>query len=188
VTILVPFLVFCISFTWDVSTMGGGLPAWLDGAWCCWRSVLVSLSSPWSACNSMDPSVAKNFRVGTSGFDRNWGSLTPMVEVVDFLVALSASSVGFRLHLLSSRNSSMDGSAVIVVSAVSFSAALYFRTAIKSYTTSVYTPYGSYTAAFLSEASGDSSWCTPCFGRLESISDFRRLTQGYIPLARQCDE
>jgi hypothetical protein len=39
---------------------------------------------------------------------------------------------------------------------------------------------GRYKAAFLSEADGDSSWSEPCFGRLVCISDFRRLTQGYI--------
>jgi hypothetical protein len=42
-----------------------------------------------------------------------------------------------------------------------------------------------YTATFLLEAGGDSSWCPPCFGRLESISDFRLLTQRYIPLDGQ---
>jgi hypothetical protein len=40
----------------------------------------------------MDLSGAKKFRVGTSGFDRNLGSLTPGVDVVDLVAELSASS------------------------------------------------------------------------------------------------
>jgi hypothetical protein len=72
----------CLRFAWTVSTMGGGLPAWQDGPWCCWRSVVLSALSPLSASISIDLSGAKKFRVGTSGFYHNWGSLTPMVDVV----------------------------------------------------------------------------------------------------------
>jgi hypothetical protein len=43
----------------------------------------------------------------------------------------------------------------------------------------VYTPYR---GSFLSVADGHFSWCLPCFGRLVSISNLRRLTQGHIPL------
>jgi hypothetical protein len=81
--------------------------------------VVSSASSPWSACISVGLSEVKKFRVGTSVFDCNWDSLTPVVDVVDFLAPLSASSVGFRFRLLCLRNSSMDGGAVIVVLAVS---------------------------------------------------------------------
>jgi hypothetical protein len=43
------------------------------------------------------------------------GLLTPVVDNVGFLARLSVSSVGFRFHLLCSRNSSMDGGAAVVV-------------------------------------------------------------------------
>jgi hypothetical protein len=87
----------CVRFIWEVSTMGGGLPAWLDGAWCCWHLVVSSASSPWSASISICLSGVKNFWMGTSGFDCNWGSLTPVADVVGFLALLSVSSVKFPL-------------------------------------------------------------------------------------------
>jgi hypothetical protein len=59
-----------------------------------------------------------------------------VVDVVSFLVLLSASYVGFRFRLLCSRKSSMDGGAVIVDLAV-----FTLRTGAKSCSTSVYTPY-----------------------------------------------
>jgi hypothetical protein len=45
----------------------------------------------------------------------NCGSLIPMVDIVGFLALLSPWSVGFSFRLLCSRNSSMDGDAVIMV-------------------------------------------------------------------------
>jgi hypothetical protein len=150
-TALVPFLVLrnpklpfskhfswlcnCIRFTWEVITMGGGLPASLDGTWCCWRSVVSSASSPWSASISIDFSRAKKFRVGTSGFDWNLGSLTPVVDIVDFLALLSASSIDFRFQLLEGRRCINCGLGCFPLPALSL------RTSFKSCSTSVYTPY-----------------------------------------------
>jgi hypothetical protein len=53
--------------------------------------------------------------------------MTPVVVVVGFLALLLASSVGFHFYLLCSQNSSMDRGAVIVVLAISPSAALSFE-------------------------------------------------------------
>jgi hypothetical protein len=137
-----PFICLCncIAFAWDVSATGGGLPDWLDGACCCPSSMKTSASSPWSASTSNYFSGAKNFRVGTSCFDSNWGSLTPVVNVVGSFALLSESSVGFYFRLLCSRNSSLDGGAVIVVLAIYTLPAPSFKTAFKSCSTSVYTP------------------------------------------------
>jgi hypothetical protein len=112
-------LQLCIRFTWEISTVGGSLHTWLDGARCCWHS--VGRRSLGGNCSC--------------------GSLTPLVGVVDFLALLSASCVGFRFRLLSLQKSSMDGGAVTMVLAVSPLAALSLRTAVKSCSTSMYTPY-----------------------------------------------
>jgi hypothetical protein len=69
-----------------------------------------------------------------------------------------------------------------VVLAASFLAALTLRPAVKSHRT---LRTECYTAANLSEGDGHSSWCPPCFERLESVSAFRLLMQGYLPLGRQ---
>lgn len=111
------------------------------------------MSNPWSISNSIGLSGVKKFRVGTSDFNCNWGSLTLAVDTVGFLALLPASSVSFHFRLLYSQNSSMDGGAVIIVLIVSPFAELSL-------------------AAILSEAGGDSSWCPPCSGWLETISDF----------------
>jgi hypothetical protein len=57
------------------------------------------------------------------------------VDVIGLLALLSASSVasvGFRFRLLCSRNSSMDGDAIIVILAVSSLAVLSLRAVVKS--------------------------------------------------------
>jgi hypothetical protein len=77
--------------------MGGDLPIWLDDPdvadpqWS--RSRRLGGQPPFQ----FDLSGAKKFRVGTSNFDRNWGSSTPVVDAVGFLALLSASSVDFPL-------------------------------------------------------------------------------------------
>jgi hypothetical protein len=89
------------------------------------------MSSPWSASISTDLSGTKKFQVGTSGFDCNWGLVTPVVDVVGLLAPLSTSPVGFHFHLLCSWNSLMDRGAFIVVLAVSPLAVPSLRTAIE---------------------------------------------------------
>jgi hypothetical protein len=75
--------------------------------------------------------------MGTSSFDCNWESFTLMADVADFLVLLSASSEDFRIHLVCSRNSSLDGGAVMLVLSVFPLAVLCLRSAVKSCSTSV---------------------------------------------------
>jgi hypothetical protein len=77
-------------------------------------------------------SVGRKIPNGNFRFRRSWGSLTPAVDVVGILVLLSASPVGFRFRLLCSRNSSLDGGAVIMILAVSPFAAPSLKTAVKS--------------------------------------------------------
>jgi hypothetical protein len=91
----------------------------------------------------------KKFRVGTSGFNCNWGLLTPMVDVAGFLALLLVLSVGFYFCLLCSWNSLMDGGAVIVVLAVSLVAVISLSTDVKSCSTSVYTLYRALYSCFL---------------------------------------
>jgi hypothetical protein len=100
-----------------------------------------SASSPWSAFISINLSEAKKFRTRTLGFDCNWGSFTPVADVAGFLALLSELSESFRFRLLCLWNSSLDGGAVIVVLALSSYAVLSLRTAVKSCSTPVYTPY-----------------------------------------------
>jgi hypothetical protein len=89
--------------------------------------------------------------VGTSGFDCSWESSTCVVIVVDLLAVLSASCVGFRLHLLCLQFLVDEGS-VIVVLAVSTSAALSLRTGVRSCSTFLYTPYKALYSCFLSRS------------------------------------
>jgi hypothetical protein len=136
-TTLVPFLVLrnsklpfnktfsClynfIRFTWEVNKTGGRLPAWLDGAWCCWLSVMSSALSPWSVSILIDLSGAKKFRVGISTAIGSCSLLGFFVGVVCRCPFL----------LLCSRNSSADGGVVIVVLDYSSLEALSLRTAVK---------------------------------------------------------
>jgi hypothetical protein len=108
----------CIRFTWEVSAIGGGLPAWFDVAWWCWRSMVSSVSSPWTAFVSVDLRKTKNFWVWASSFDGKWGSFDPVPDVAGFFVLFSASSEYFHYCRLCLRNSLVDVvMAVLVVSA-----------------------------------------------------------------------
>jgi hypothetical protein len=92
--------------------------------------------------------------------------------------------VAYRSRLLCSRNSSMDGGAVIVAFAVSPLAALSLWGLQLSYVATLCTSI-LHTAAFISEAGGNSTLFLPYFGRLKSISDFRQPTKGHTPLGGQ---
>jgi hypothetical protein len=150
--------------------------------WGCWRSVEPSALSPLSASISIDLNGAKNFHVGSSCFDSNWWYVTPLVDSVGFLALLLASSVGFRFLLPYMRNFFLDWGTITVVLVISFWQRFLWGIPFSRVAPLRTLHTGRYTAAFLSEAGCDSSWCPPCVGLLESSSDLRRLTQGYIPV------
>jgi hypothetical protein len=89
-----------------------------------WPLMFLTLNGVVRVVSLVSLSWSKKFHVRTSGFDCSWGSFTSVVDAVGFLALSSESSVDFNFRLLRSWNSSMDGAAVIVVSAVSPLAAL----------------------------------------------------------------
>jgi hypothetical protein len=112
------------------------LPNWLGGAWRCWSSVALSMSSRFQLTSVQQ----KSSRWELQALTAIWGCWTPTVDVVGLLPPLST-SVGFRFHLLCWQNSFMDGGADIVVLAVFLVVVPSLRTAAKLCSTSVYTFY-----------------------------------------------
>jgi hypothetical protein len=120
--------------------------------------------------------------VGTSSLISNWGSLTPLLDIVGFLALLSVSSVGFPFHLLCSQNSLMDRGEVWSSLFPLWQRSLWGL--LSSHVPPLCTLHTGHYSCFPFR-----SWwrflLVPCFGRLESISDFRRLAQWYILLGGQ---
>jgi hypothetical protein len=146
--------------------MGGGLPAWLDGAgWCLMLLTLDGVVRVVSVVSLQfnSPQWGEEVPGGNFRLRMQLGS-SLVLDAVGFLALLSASSVGFRFRVFCSGNSWMDASAV----AVFLLATLSLWTTVKSVSTSSLSALHTErnTSAFLSEADGDSSWCLPCFGLL----------------------
>jgi hypothetical protein len=72
--------------------MGGGLPALLDGFWCCWRSGVSSALSPWSASISVVLSWAKRFLPQLAEVDSRCRYYRLLDSVVGFVCRFPVSS------------------------------------------------------------------------------------------------